>query len=148
MKIILLQDIPHFGKKGEVKETRDGYARNFLLPRGLATPATEKAVGEFSRRVIEEGKRVEERVDKYKHLVESISRKPLEIRVKVGEKGKLFGALHAAKISDALAKIGIAVEKDWIVLSKPIKEIGEHIVEVKFPHGVRGELRIIVTAEI
>ena len=71
----------------------------------------------------------------------------IAIKTKIGEKGKAFGSITAAKIRDALKQQGIAVEKEWVVLDEPIKTMGEHSVEIKFPHGIVGKAKLTVQAE-
>lgn len=147
MKVILLQDIPALGRKSDIKEVSDGYARNFLLPRKLAMPATAVAVaalaGEKSRREREQSKQTAA----YQAVAEKLKDAPIALKTKIGEKGKAFGSVTAAKIRDALKKQGIAVEKEWVVLDEPIKTMGEHMVEIKFPNGIAGKVELKVQAE-
>lgn len=147
MQVILLRDVPALGRRGEIKDASDGYARNFLLPRGLAAPATAAAVaalaGEKTRREQEQSKQTAV----YQASAEKLKNTPIEIKTKIGEKGKAFGSITAAKIRDALVRQGIAVEKEWVVLAEPIKTIGEHSVEIKFPYGVVGKVKLTVYGE-
>lgn len=147
MKIILLQDVPRFGKRGEIKEARGGYARNFLFPQKLATPATEKAIFELSQKSTAEEKQTQERTARYEALKELLAKTIVTIAIKVGEKGKAFGSVNAAKIHDALSKHGIEIKKEWMVLSEPIKASGEHKIEIRFPYGVEGKATILVEPE-
>ena len=147
MKIILLQDIPKMGKKYEVKDVSDGYARNFLLPRRLAKPATDAAMKMLAKeKTTADQKRLEEKAH-YEDISKMLADKTFVIKTKIGEKGKAFGAITAAKIRDALKKEGIGVEKEWIMLEEPIKKTGEARITIKFPHSVMGELKIKVEAE-
>lgn len=147
MKIILLQEVKNLGKRGEIKEARGGYARNFLFPRGLAAPATEKAIADFSHRKATEEKQNQENINKYQRLADLLSKTPITIKVKVGEKGKPFGSVSTTKMRDAFSKNGIEIKKEWIAPSEPIKTTGEHKIEIKFPYEVKGEARILVEPE-
>ena len=147
MRVILLQDIPGLGKKYEVKEASDGYARNFLLPRGLAKPATKQSLSELSREKASSDKKRAEDIGRFHDTAKSIAGMRLLIKTMAGESGKAFGAITSAKIRDALAKEKIQIEKEWILLDKPIKETGETEVKIKFPHGIEGTIRVIVERE-
>lgn len=147
MRVILSQDIPTLGRKNEVKEVRDGYARNFLLPKNLARPATAEALKLVAATAEKETREKLEEHQKHQKLTEQLGTIALTFAVKVGEKGRAFGSVTAVKIRDALRREGIAVEKEWILLEEPIKATGEHVVRIKFPHEVEGQVKIIVTAE-
>lgn len=147
MKIILLKDIPALGKKNEVKEVSGGYARNFLLPQKLAEPATDAAISALAAKKAHDEREKSEEENKYNAAAEKLKTAVMSLKVKMGEKGKAFGSVTAQKIADALKKQGVAVEKEWIALAEPIKTIGEHAIEIKFPHGIVGETKIIVEAE-
>ena len=148
MRVILLQDIKSIGKKGEVKEASAGYARNFLFPKGLAKPATQGALLELEKTKETAVKRSEEETGRLRSLAAHLAKTTLVIKTKIGERGKAFGALTAAKIRDALAhQEKINIEKDWIDLEEPIKQTGEHRVKIKFPHGIEETLRIVIEPE-
>ncbi len=147
MKVILLQDVAALGRKGDVKEVSDGYGRNFLLPRRLAAAATPAVIaglaGEKTRKEQEQLKQTAA----YQAVAEKLKNMTLLIKTKMGEKGKAFGSITAAKIRDALKRQGIDMEKEWIALDDPIKTMGEHTVEIKFPHGIVGKVKLMVQAE-
>ena len=146
MRVIFLKDSPS-GRKGEVKDVSDGFARNFLFPQNLAKPATESGLKSLAdNKVREEKEKIEEK-NKFQTIAQKLSTLTLSFEVKTGEKGRAFGSVTAAKICEALKKQGIAVEKDWIMLDEPIKTTGEKIVKIRFPQGVIGEVKIIVEAE-
>lgn len=147
MKVILLQDIPKLGKKYDVKEVNDGHARNFLLPKGLAKPATATALETLSKQKIAGEQKHAEEKTRYENISEALERKTFTIKTKIGERGKAFGAVSASRINDALKKENIPVEKEWISLDQPIKKTGEVVIPVKFPHGVTGKIKINVIAE-
>src|SRR3989338_971874 len=147
MRIILQQDIPSFGRKNEVKDVSDGYARNFLFQRKLAKPATEEMLKILSaeKNMAEEKKSTEQK--KLEELMGKLAGMVLKFKVKVGAKGRAFGSVTALKIQQALEKQGVKVEKDWVELKDSIKTAGEHVVKIKFPQGIKGEIKVAVEAE-
>ena|SRR3989344_3795877 len=147
MKIILLQDIPKVGRKNEVKEVSDGYARNFLFARNLAKPATPENVKTLENQKVKEEREKSVEYQKYKILAERLKDIILNFKVKTGGKGRTFGSVTPLKIKEALKKQGIEVEKDWVLLKESIKTTGEHKVKIKLPQGSAGELKVIVEAE-
>lgn len=147
MKIILLDDLPPLGRKNDVKEVSNGYARNFLFPKKLAKLATPEALKELTSQKEREERKKSEEYQKYNALAERLKPLVLTFKVKVGEKGRTFGSITVVKIHEALKKEGIEAKKEWIELEEPIKTTGEHMVKVKFPHGLEGEIKIKVEAE-
>ena len=147
MKVIILQDVLHVGRKGEVKEVSDGHARNFLIPRGLAKPATEAALRGLAAQKERTRRELTEGYQKYKAVAEKLKSLTLNFKLKVGEKGRSFGSVTAVKIRDALKKQGVPVEKEWVLLEEPIKTVGETEVEIKFPQELKGRVKVIVETE-
>src|SRR3989344_5184557 len=148
MKIILLKDVPQLGKRGDIKDTADGYARNFLFTKGLARPATEESLHALAKTRQTAMKKTEEETGRFQVLAARISKITLVIKTKIGEKGKAFGSMTAAKIRDALIhQEKINIEKEWINLAEPIKQTGKHDVKIKFPHGIEETLRIVIEPE-
>lgn len=147
MKVILLQDVPKLGKKNEVREVSDGYARNFLFAKNLAKPATPEALKILAKQKQSEEREKSEELQKYKASVDKLKSLVLGFKVKIGAKGRAFGSVTAAKIQEALGKQGIKVERSWIALKESIKTGGEHSVEVRFPHNLVGKVKIVVEAE-
>lgn len=147
MKVILLQDIPKIGNKNEVKDVSDGFARNFLFPQKLAKPATNEAVKELMRQKEREEHKRSQEFQITKGLVDKLKSLVLHFKVKMGEKGKAFGSVTAVKIREALAKQEINVEKDSILLKDSIKTTGEHVVRIKLPFGMEGEVKMVIEAE-
>lgn len=147
MKIILLKDVPKFGKKGDIKEASDGYARNFLFARNLAKPATDSALAALRQEAASAYAQKDKEREQFTALVKKIESRLLIFKLKIGERGKSFGSITPQKIKNELEKNGILVEKEWIELSGPIKSGGEHMVSIAFPHGVKAALRISIVAE-
>ena len=147
MRVILLQDIEKLGKKYEIKEVKSGYARNFLLPKGLAKPATKEALKwvQFQKEIQE--KKVEEELKKVQEFASRIDGLEVIIPVKIGEEGELFESVTSQKISDKLKELGFEIKKNQIEIENPIKELDEFPVKVKFEHNLEAEIRVIVTEE-
>ena len=147
MKVILRETLSNLGKAGEVKNVRDGYARNFLFPRGLAEPATAESTAALSRRIVETAARAEQARARYPILADKLSQTPLRFTLNVGAKGQAFGSITAQDIADAITQGGMPFEKKWLELPEPIKAPGEHTVKITFPHQIAGEVRIIIEAK-
>ncbi len=147
MRVILLQDVEKTGKKHEVKEVADGYARNFLIPKGLAKPATKEALAWLETQKEIEGKKAEEDLKKIQELASAIDDREITIPIKVGEQDQLFETISSQKISEKLKEVGFDIKKGQIELPEPIKELGEFPVKIKFDHNLEAEIRVIITKE-
>lgn len=147
MRVILRRDVPGLGRLGEVKEVADGYARNYLIPRGLAYTATEgnmKAL-EIDRR--REAQRQARELAEARALAERIAATSVTISVQVGEEDRLFGSVTSADIAAALEQEGIQVDRRKIHLDEPIKELGVFNVPVRLHRDVECEVRIWVVKQ-
>jgi large subunit ribosomal protein L9 len=147
MKVILLQDIENLGKKYEVKEVKAGYARNLLIPQGLAKAATKKALEWLEDKKETEAQKAEEELKEIQSLASAIDGQEIIIPVKIGEEGQLFESITVQRILDELKKLGFGVKKSQIELPQPIKELGEFPVKIKFEHNLEGDIKIIVVEE-
>ncbi|TSD03538.1 MAG: large subunit ribosomal protein L9 [Parcubacteria group bacterium Greene0714_36] len=147
MKVILLKDIPHLGQNNDIKDVSDGYARNFLIPRALAEPATDARLAALKTKQDTLALKKSLARHEYEILAEKMKTLTLRFAMKMGERGKAFGSVTVAKITDAMRKEGIAVEKEWVVLDGAIKTTGEHAVGVRFPHDIGAQIKIIVEPE-
>lgn len=147
MKVILLQEVPHLGRKNDIKDVSDGYARNFLLPKKLAAPATDALVQEMAQKMEHKEKKAAIEREHFIQAAKKMGHMTLSFKMKMGEKGKAFGSVTAAKIAEALHTEGMVVEKEWIDIEDPIKTTGEHAVAVRFPHDIGAKIRIIVEPE-
>jgi len=147
MKVILLKDVEKIGKRFEVKEIKDGYARNLLIPQGLAKLATKDALEwlEAQKEIAEQ--KEEQDLKKNQERASKIEDQEVMITVKVGEDDQLFESINAQKIADKLKEAGFEVKKGQIELPEPIKELGEFSVKVKFEHNLEAEVKVIVTKE-
>lgn len=148
MRVILLQDVENIGKKHEIKEVKDGYARNFLIGKGLAKPATEKVIKWVEAQKEIQSQKAEEDLKKAQEIASKIDGQEVFIFVKTGkEKDQLFESITPQKISDKLKEIGFEIKKSQIDLSEPIKELGEFFVKVKLDHSLESEIKVIVAEE-
>ncbi len=147
MRVILLKDVEKVGKKFEVKEVKDGYARNFLIPQGSAKPATEEAIKWLETQKEIEEKKAEEDLKKIQEIASAIDDQEVIIQVKIGEQDQLFESINSQKLSEKLKEAGFNVKKSQIELPDPIKELGEFPVKIKFEHNLEAEIKVIVTEE-
>ena len=142
MKVILLQDVKGKGKKGQMIEVSDGYARNYMLPRKIAVEATADAVNTMRMN----DKATQERIAREKAEAMEISRKLREMTVTVtakgGGAGRLFGSVTNQEIADALAKTGIKLDKRKITISEPIKNVGTYTVTCKLGYEISAPLTV------
>ena len=147
MKVILLKDVEKLGKKFEIKEVKNGYARNFLIPKGLAKPATKEALEWLKIQKEIQAKKAEEELKKVQEIASSIDGLEVTIQVKVNEKGEPFEAITSQKISEKLQQLGFKVKKTQIDLPKPIKELGEFPIKIHFEHNLEAEIKLIIVEE-
>jgi len=147
MEIILREDVQHLGKVGEVVKVKDGYARNYLLPKGLAYPATEAN----KKKIAYEGERLAKQRAVEKSAAETEATKLADVQltfaVKVGEEEKLYGSVTASDIQRKLEELGIHVDKRKIDLHEPIRELGDFQVGIKIHPDVRPQVRVTVVKE-
>ena len=147
MKVILLEDVEKLGKRLDVKNVKNGYARNFLLPKNLVRVATKEAL-KWRDVQIEIKKSVDDtKLKEVQSVVSKMDGLELFFKVKIGEKGQLFESLSAQKIKDKLEEAGFNVSKNQIDLAEPIKELGEFPVKVKFDHNLESIVKIIIMEE-
>lgn len=147
MRVILLQDIEKLGKKYEIKEVADGYARNFLIPKGLAKPATRETIKWSEIQKEMEIKKAEKELIEIQKIASQIEGQEIVIPIKVGEAGQLFETITAKKISEKLQELGFNISKNQIDLLQPLKELGDFPVKIKFKHNLEAEIRVIITEE-
>ncbi len=147
MKVILLQDIEKLGKKYDIKEVADGYARNFLIPKGLAKKATKEVLKWLETQKEIEAKKAEQELKKNQDLASAIDGQEVVIPVKIGQDEQFFESITPQKISEKLKEMGFEIKKSQIELEKPIKELGEFPIKIKFKHNLEAEIRVIVVEE-
>jgi len=147
MKVILLQDIENLGKRYDVKDVKDGHARNLLLPKGLVKIANEEAMLWLKSQKVKEEEKAEGVLKKAQELASRIDGQEVVVMVKVGEEGQLFESVNAQKILEELKNMGFEIKKSQIELKEPIKELGEYPIKIKFEHNLEPEITVIVTEE-
>ncbi len=148
MKVILLQDVKSLGKKGEIVNVNDGYARNFILPKKLGVEATGKNLNDLKLQKNNEKKVAQENLDAAKKLAAELAEGKVELAIKVGEGGRAFGSVSSKEIAAAVKEqMGLDVDKKKIQLKEAIKSLGTHVVAVKLHPEVTAELKVSVKEE-
>jgi large subunit ribosomal protein L9 len=145
MKVILLQDVEGLGKKYEIKEVKNGHARNPLLPQKMAKAATKEALKwlKDQKEFIE--KEAEEDLKKAQVLASELDGLEVGILVKIGDEGQLFESINSQKITEKLKEMGFEVKKSQILLENPIKELGEFSVKINLDHNLEADIKVIIT---
>jgi large subunit ribosomal protein L9 len=147
MKVIFLQDVKGQGKKGEIKEVSEGYARNFLIPKGVVQIATDGAKKSLDQQAASAQKKKENEKNEFKALAAKLSEMTIVIKAKAGEGGRLFGAITSKQIAEALEAHKISIDKRKIELDDPIRILGITKVTVKLYPEVKGMLNVQVVEE-
>lgn len=146
MKVILLEDVKALGKKGEIVNVSDGYARNCILPKKLGLEATSKNLNDLKLKKANEEKIAKEQLEEAKTLGKKLEAGKVELAIKVGEGGRAFGSVSSKEISIAVKEqMGYDIDKKKIQLKDAIKSLGTHNVPVKLHPQVTAELKVIVT---
>ena len=149
MEIILLEDVKSLGKKGEIVNVNDGYARNFILPKKLGVEANTRNLNDLKLKKVNEEKVAKENLEAAKALAEQIGAGQVELRIKVGEGGKAFGSVSSKEIAAAAKEqMGLDVDKKKIQLKEALKSLGTHIVPVRLHPEVTAELKVILGEEV
>ena len=148
MKVILLEDVKALGKKGEIVNVNDGYARNFILPKKLGLEATGKNLNDLKLQKANEEKVAQQLWDEAKELGKKLEAGKVELSIKVGEGGRAFGSVSSKEIAIAVKEqMGYDIDKKKIHLKDALKTLGTHTVPVKLHPKVTAELKVIVTEE-
>ncbi|OGI16403.1 MAG: 50S ribosomal protein L9 [Candidatus Moranbacteria bacterium RIFCSPHIGHO2_02_FULL_40_12b] len=146
MKIMLLKNISGLGKAGDIKEVADGYARNYLIKKNLAKSATETAIREVEMLKNKKEKQETDRKNKLIELSQILSQTTIKIKAKQKD-GKLFGSINKKMIAEELKKQNFPMNEDLIILSKPIKEVGEYEVKIELGHKINTGIKVIIASE-
>lgn len=147
MKVILLQDVKGQGKKGEVVDVNEGYARNFLVKKGLAEIATASKLNDMNQKKAAADFHKAEEIKATKLLAEELKGKNFTVKIKAGQNGKVFGSVTGANIADALQEAGYGVDKKKVVLTQPIKTLGNYDIELKLMEGITTKITVTVIGE-
>ena len=144
MKVILKADVKGSGKKGDVIEVSDGYARNFLLKKGLAEPATASGINEISQRKTADAFHKAENEKALKALAKDLNGKEVTVSIRAGENGKVFGSVTTLQVASALEALGYEVDKKKIAFKENIKTLGAFEAEVRLMEGVTAKIVVNV----
>lgn len=148
MKVILQQEVKKLGKKGDVIEVSEGYARNYLLPQKLAIPATNTNINNASQQKASEERKVQRAVDEAKFMAAQMSKVEVTVSVKMGEGGKLFGSVTSKDIADALlSQHKIELDKRKIDVKEAIKAVGTYPVSIKLHPEISATIQVHITAK-
>jgi large subunit ribosomal protein L9 len=148
MKVVLLEDVPGKGKAGEIKEVNKGYARNFLLPRGLALVATPTVIKQVESRL--EREKLEGSIDRDKlvELAQQIEGKEIRLKARMGAGERLFGSITAADVAEELSRaIGSVIDKKKIDMEKPFHQTGSYKVAVKLASDIKPQITVVIEEE-
>ncbi|OGP67194.1 MAG: 50S ribosomal protein L9 [Deltaproteobacteria bacterium RBG_16_44_11] len=147
MKVILKQNVPSLGKAGDLIKVHDGYARNYLIPKGLATEADEKNIKTFEHEKRNILRKAEKEHKSAEDLALVLANVTLAFSRKVGDQDKIFGSVTTKDIEESLKEKGYSIDRKMIILDDHIKSLGEFKVKIKLTAGVETELKVIVTGE-
>jgi len=142
MKVILLQDVKKQGKKDQIIDVSDGYAKNFLIKNGLAVQATETSKKKLAKELDIKKQEEDATIEEMKQLKEKLSKMDIPIKVKTGEKDKVFGTVSSKQIYEELKKKNINIDKKKIKLDHPLDTLGTHLVKIELHKKVEGEIKI------
>ena len=146
--VILARDVPNLGRVGDLAQVRPGYARNYLIPQGLAMPASPGRVAEFEhkKRVIEHKRRVLRAASEKR--AEELAKVSVNLRAKVGEQDKMFGSITARDISAALKEEGHDIHHRDIKIDGPLKTVGLHVIDVRLEADVTAQIKVVIIPEV
>jgi len=146
VKLILKEDVGGLGRAGDVVSVRPGYAKNFLVPQGKATTASEAKIREVEHLKRQIAEKVAKQLADLKKSQKALEAIELEVKAKAGEEGKLFGSVTSAQVAELLAARGIEIDRRKIEL-EPIKEVGEHVAAVRLHSDIVAKVKVKVLAE-
>jgi large subunit ribosomal protein L9 len=147
MKVIFLKDVPR-GKRGEIKEVADGYARNFLFPKGMALPATPSAIKGAKVLSDEKAESQARQHEELSRIVQELEGKELHFKAKAGAKGRLHGAITTASIADELSQLtGFDIDKKKVELEEPLHHLGSYDVMINLGTGTEAKIKVVIEEE-
>ena len=145
MKIILTQDVPKLGSSGTVQEVAPGYARNYLIPQGMAVVATKGSIKQVEERQAADARRIAKQEEELRGLSDRLQGMRVQIEARVGEQGRLFGSVTAADIAEKLAaEVGEEIDRRKIDLDEPIRTVGEHAVTIRLVGRLQPTINVVV----
>jgi large subunit ribosomal protein L9 len=147
MKVIFLKNVPK-GKRGEIKEVADGYARNFLLPKGMALPATPSAMKAAKVMSDDKAESQARQHEEMSRMVQELEGKELHFKAKAGVKGRLHGAITTASIADELSRLtGFDIDKKKVELEEPLHHLGSYDVMINLGAGIEAKIKVVIEEE-
>ncbi len=147
MEIILLQDIPKLGNKDDIIKVKRGYAVNYLIPKGLAIIATPSAKKALEEKLKQQSKKIEKARKEAEELLKKLKDIKLQIAVKAGEKGQIFGSVTNFQVADALKEKGFNIDRKQITIAEHIKQLGTYKANIKLFKDIEAEIELEVVAE-
>lgn len=148
MKVILLEDVKSLGKKGEIVNVNDGYARNFILPKKLGLEATSKNLNDLKLQKQNDEKVAQEKLDAAKALAEEIKEKSITVKIQAGVEGRVFGSISSKEIAlEAKKQLNMDIDKKKIIIPDAIKSLGTYNVNIKLHKDVKATLAVKVEAK-
>ncbi len=148
MKVVFLKDVSSKGRAGEIREVADGYARNFLFPKGLARPATADALKTAQVQAEGKARRQVRLKEELSELAKLIDGKELHFKARAGDKGRLHGSITSAQIAEELSNLtNVEIDKKKIAIDEPLRQIGDHEVEVIFSKDAEAKVKVIIEEE-
>ena len=147
MKVILLQDVEKLGKKNDLKEVADGYARNFLIPNKMAVLATKPEIAKMEEQKKIDIQKAEKELAIFQETASQLDGLELEMAAKADDDGKFFGAITAIKIVEKLNKQGFKIKNNQVKIVEPIKEAGEYETLIELPHNLEVKIKVIAVIE-
>lgn len=143
MKVIFLENLEDY-KVGDIREVSDGYARNFLFKKGVAKLATDEEVKNLESKITKLQKEEESKVKETEKVAEKLAKAKVEITEEVNEEGILYGSVTPKEVSEKLTELGFEIEPAQIEIEEPIKELGDHQINIKVGHGVEQEIKVSI----
>jgi large subunit ribosomal protein L9 len=147
MQVILLKDVQGQGKKGQVVDVNEGYARNFLIKKGFAEVATANRLNDIKQKQAAAEFHKAEELKAMAQLATTLKGQTFTVKIKAGQGGKVFGSVTSANIADSLAQSGYDVDKKKVILTQPIKMLGSYTIELKLAEGISTKINIEVVGE-
>lgn len=148
MRVVLTKDVPNLGHVGDVKDVADGYGRNYLIPKGLAILATVSALKNVDELRRAEAKKMARRLETAQDMANMLGQLNLMFKARAGEEGRLYGSITNADIAEAIqAQSGQEIDRRRIELHEPIRQVGEHQVEIRLMQNVSAHVKVTVEAE-
>ena len=148
MEVLLLKDVDQLGEAGEIKRVANGYARNFLIPRGLAVIATPGAVKQVEMQLESEARRQAKELDEAQALAQALEGRTVTFQARAGESDRLYGSITNANIADALSEqVEQEVDRRKLVMEEPLKELGTHTVTIRLAPGAEAKVTVVIERE-